>query len=112
MLASRALSEPPVRIELTAFPLRVGCSTTELRWRAQRTAAQAMILLRRCGHCETEPSAGRGSLAAQPVLGNRPVDEEALDRVVHAAVALVVAGVPLPHAGDEHAVLELLGERL
>ena len=35
-VGSGARREPPVRIELTTARLRIGCSTTELRWRGYR----------------------------------------------------------------------------
>ena len=54
---------------------------------------------------------GLAGSALQPVLGDGPVDEVRLDRLVHAVVAGVVAGVPVAVAADEDAGLELVGQR-
>ena len=49
--------EPPVRIELTTARLRIGCSTTELRWR--RSLYNALARIRTATPFGTTPSRWR-----------------------------------------------------
>src|SRR5699024_7888781 len=48
--------------------------------------------------------------AGQSVVGNLPLDQVGLYRLVHALALAAVGGVPLAFVGDQHAVGELIGK--
>src|SRR5690606_37223060 len=99
--------EPPIRIELMTFSLRVGCSTDRAKAAGLHCCEDtARKLSRSSGAAITESS----PLALQVGRRKRAVDEEVVDGVVHAAVRLVVGRVAFTVEGDELPALELIGQ--